>query len=84
MHRSPEWVVKLPLMGCDAGHVQALTGDTPGRPPELVLSAWATDGGVTASVGSAHSPRFCSQAPRCSLTNSSWWRTFGGTVMTWA
>ncbi len=84
MHRSPEWVVKFPLMGWEAGQIQALSGGTPGRPPELVVSVWATGGGVAVSVGSAHSPRFCSLASRWSFTNSSWWRTFGGIVITWA
>src|SRR5712692_1976052 len=31
MHRSPEYVVKFPLIGCVSGHVQASCGGTPGR-----------------------------------------------------
>src|SRR5215470_13900832 len=38
MHRSPEYVVKLPLIGCVSGHVQASLGGTPGR----VLGVCAT------------------------------------------
>jgi hypothetical protein len=78
-------VVKLPLIGSEDGHVQALSGGTPGRPPALWRSAWETvAGGVVGYDGVAHNPRFCSRASRWSFTNISWCVTFGGTIITWA
>src|SRR5438128_4427373 len=66
MHRSPEYVVKLPLIGWRTGHVQELSGGTPGRSPPLCPTACAIGrGGADSFTASTllgrlgHAARIC-------------------------
>src|SRR4029434_1217714 len=96
MQRSPEYVVKLPLMGWGIGHVQELSGGTPGRSPLLCATACAISRGEVVSFTAStllgmlgHAARICcreraSSCPGMSRRHSTALRIaseiFGGTA----